>query len=270
MTSSGEVGPSESASPRSETTPTVETRADEAGVAEAVPPPAVLRPLDLPRLRRTPSPRDSWSVLRGVLLLYVFLLGSNVALAIATVYGEVSPWAEVVVVLLDAIVVGACAWRIRGPLAPLLRADATRGVDWAWTGGLLVAAYVFMWGYMAFARLMFEELAMLEDYREQGWPLWSAFALIAISPPLLEEFAFRGYILERLQALMAPRDANILQAALFSILHCSFPMLPSHFVMGLALGWLRLRTRSLIPGIVLHAAWNALVVIEEVARDGYG
>lgn len=220
------------------------------------------------RRYRAADGSESWLVLRGVLVLFGLLLLSNVALATWSLYGDASPWAEVAMVVFDAVVVGGFALAIRGSLAPLLQVRTVGVRGWAWTGGLFAALYLFMWGYMALAVLMFDEIRMLADYREHGWPLWSALVLIAITPPLIEELAFRGYIFDRLTRIMPARDANILQAALFSILHCSVPILPSHFVMGLAFGWLRLRTKSLIPGIVLHAAWNAAVVLEELARDG--
>jgi len=38
---------------------------------------------------------------------------------------------------------------------------------------------------------------------------------------------------------------------------------PSHFLMGLCFGYLRTRSRSLYPGMLLHAAWNAFVLMAE-------
>lgn len=89
-----------------------------------------------------------------------------------------------------------------------------------------------------------------------------------MTPPLVEELAFRGCILDRLQRIMANRDANLLHAAMFSTLHCNPVILPSHFVIGLVLGWLRLRSGSL-PGIVLHAVWYASIATEELVRVGW-
>ena len=60
------------------------------------------------------------------------------------------------------------------------------------------------------------------------------------------------------------RDAWLIQAALFSVLHPSPIVFPSHFVMGLVFGYLRLRSRSLYPGMVLHTTWNALVLFAEI------
>lgn len=216
------------------------------------------------------APQDSWAILRSVIVLFGLLLGSNVALTIWSVYGIADPWAEVVVAGFDAAVVVAWVIQLRGTIGPMLHPAAVRAVHWVLAAALMLAMYGFMWGYLSLALLLFDEVELLEDYRAHGWPLWSVFVLVAVVPPLVEELAFRGYILDRLGHLMPARDANLLQAALFSILHCNVAILPSHFVLGLVFGWLRLRSRSLLPGIVLHALWNALVVVEELARDGWG
>jgi uncharacterized protein len=52
----------------------------------------------------------------------------------------------------------------------------------------------------------------------------------------------------------------LLQAVLFSLLHLGLAIFPSHFVIGLVLGLLRRRTRSLYPGMAVHMTWNAAVV----------
>lgn len=46
-------------------------------------------------------------------------------------------------------------------------------------------------------------------------------------------------------------------------------VLPSHFLMGLALGWLRLRTASLVPSMLVHAAWNLTVLLQEGLLAGW-
>ena len=38
----------------------------------------------------------------------------------------------------------------------------------------------------------------------------------------------------------------------------------SHFLMGLCFGYMRRRSRSIYPGMLLHACWNALVVLQEL------
>lgn len=59
---------------------------------------------------------------------------------------------------------------------------------------------------------------------------------------------------------LRPTEALIVQAVLFSAAHLSPVILATHFAMGLAFGWLRRRTGSLLPSILLHGAWNAWVI----------
>lgn len=38
----------------------------------------------------------------------------------------------------------------------------------------------------------------------------------------------------------------------------------SHFVIGLILGLVRTRSRSLYPGMIIHTLWNAIVISGEI------
>jgi membrane protease YdiL (CAAX protease family) len=97
-----------------------------------------------------------------------------------------------------------------------------------------------------------------------GWPIWSIFLLVSILPAVLEEIAFRGVIQSSLERMLNARDAWLIQAALFSVLHLHPLMFPSHFLMGLCFGYMRRRSRSIYPGMLLHACWNGLVVLQEL------
>jgi membrane protease YdiL (CAAX protease family) len=44
------------------------------------------------------------------------------------------------------------------------------------------------------------------------------------------------------------------------ILHLAIPSFPHLFVMGVALGWLRVHTGSLYPGMLLHFCHNLICV----------
>lgn len=98
------------------------------------------------------------------------------------------------------------------------------------------------------------------SYTLDGWPRWIGYADLVILTPMFEELLFRGLIQPKLGQLVGSTEALVVQAALFSAAHLSPVILATHFVMGLAFGWLRRRTQSLVPGILLHAAWNAWVV----------
>jgi hypothetical protein len=103
-------------------------------------------------------------------------------------------------------------------------------------------------------------LGLLEGFGVGGPPRWLGVALVCVVAPLSEELAFRGYVLARLSRVLKPRDALVLQAALFSALHLAPLSLPSHFVLGLVFGHVRARTGSLLPSVLLHVAWNAAAV----------
>jgi len=71
--------------------------------------------------------------------------------------------------------------------------------------------------------------------------------------------------MSRLDRLLTARESLLVQAALFSLLHLGVVIFPSHFVIGLVLGVLRRRTRSLYPGMAVHASWNAIIVFAEMS-----
>jgi len=87
--------------------------------------------------------------------------------------------------------------------------------------------------------------------------------LVSAMPAVFEELAFRGVIQTALESVLDRREAWLIQGALFSVLHLTPLSFPSHFLMGLCFGYLRTRSRSLYPGMLLHATWNALVLMAE-------
>jgi membrane protease YdiL (CAAX protease family) len=89
-------------------------------------------------------------------------------------------------------------------------------------------------------------------------------ALFALAPAVFEEVAFRGIIFERLRRVLGEREGWLVQAAFFSVLHLSPVIFLTHFAMGLILGWLRIRARSLLPCMILHASWNAASIVLEL------
>jgi membrane protease YdiL (CAAX protease family) len=168
-----------------------------------------------------------------------------------------------------AAIVAAFALRERQAIVRSLRIEALTGHDWLWTGAVFVGLAVVVEAWFWLAAQMFDILPMLEPFRTHGWPAWSAVVLLVVCPAVIEEIAFRGFLLERLTALIGRRDALLLQGALFAILHMSPVVLPSHFAMGVAFGWLRQRTGSLVPGMLVHGAWNLTVLLQEGLLRGW-
>jgi membrane protease YdiL (CAAX protease family) len=73
-------------------------------------------------------------------------------------------------------------------------------------------------------------------------------------PAVIEEVTFRGVIQTSPEHVVNRRGTWLIQAALLSILHLLPAIFLSHFAMGLCFGILRNRSKSLYPGMLLHAA----------------
>jgi membrane protease YdiL (CAAX protease family) len=110
------------------------------------------------------------------------------------------------------------------------------------------------------------DLNYLESFTQGGWSFPWAVLGICVMPGIFEELAFRGVIFGALQRVLGSGEALLVSALMFAILHLSVPSMPHLFLMGLALGWLRLRTGSLLPGMLMHFTHNLLVLLAE--RNG--
>ncbi len=141
-------------------------------------------------------------------------------------------------------------------------------------------AHLAVVGWVLFAvTFPVKSLLLLNDYISLGegaahwWifelPWTPAFWLfMAVSsfvlPPIFEELLVRGYMQTRLAEVFGARTAILLIAALFALAHgqyhhaspLSVGMLVSIFLGSICLGYVFLRTGSLIPCIIAHSLGN--------------
>ncbi|HEX8435173.1 MAG TPA: type II CAAX endopeptidase family protein [Archangium sp.] len=94
-------------------------------------------------------------------------------------------------------------------------------------------------------------------------------ASVSLGAPVCEEFFFRGILF---QGLKAPggrsHHALVISAVVFSLFHLDPVGFLARMELGLLFGWLLLRTGSLWPGILAHAANNIVsTVLFFVAKD---
>lgn len=104
---------------------------------------------------------------------------------------------------------------------------------------------------------------------------------MAVTPAVCEEFYFRGYLMSALQKSTRPSIAIAVSALLFGVFHVvatsdlsPLKFFPSTF-MGLILGWVCYRTHSVLPGMLLHATHNGLLLMvayyqDELKSRGWG
>jgi membrane protease YdiL (CAAX protease family) len=86
------------------------------------------------------------------------------------------------------------------------------------------------------------------------------FVVIALVAPVVEELTYRGLgftLLERFGTWVAVA----VTAVLFGLSHGLVEGLPVLTVFGLGIGWLRARTGSVYPGMLVHGAFNALALV---------
>jgi sodium transport system permease protein len=84
--------------------------------------------------------------------------------------------------------------------------------------------------------------------------------VLALLPAVCKELAFRGFILSGLSRRFPPWAAVILSAFLFALFQMNVFQFAPHFVFGVVLGLLVVRTGSVAPAMVLHFAFRALVL----------
>lgn len=88
------------------------------------------------------------------------------------------------------------------------------------------------------------------------------YFIIALLAPVVEETVFRGAILRRLLSDMSSRwTAITVSAVLFALVHGNPAQMPHAFLMGWFLGWLFMRTGSIVPGVVFHWANNTIAYL---------
>ncbi|MGW8390224.1 CPBP family intramembrane glutamic endopeptidase [Pseudoduganella sp. HUAS MS19] len=85
--------------------------------------------------------------------------------------------------------------------------------------------------------------------------------LICIIAPVVEEMLFRGIILRSFLQQYERSYAILGSAVVFGFYHMNIYQLVGASLFGIFAGWLYERTRSLIPGIAMHAAVNTTVML---------
>lgn len=110
--------------------------------------------------------------------------------------------------------------------------------------------------------------ALLEEYiRKLARPDLIGVLSLVVLPALLEEILFRGIILEGMLRRYRPGVAIFWSALLFGIVHFNPAQFVTGLLIGLFMGWLYWKTRSLWPGILIHAINNALALWTVVTWD---
>jgi membrane protease YdiL (CAAX protease family) len=187
-----------------------------------------------------------WITGAGILTIYVFqiafvpLVGGLIAAAI----GYVAVIAMMVVLARKR----GLSLGVRGAVPRFWIAAVMIGIA-AWYVDLRIVDRLHLHGEP-------EELQHIVDIS----PLPATLICIAMLPAIGEELVFRG-VLARALATRSAILAIFVSAVVFSAYHMKPAQMAGTFPLGLALGVLAVRSRSVVPGMVTHFLNNAVVLV---------
>lgn len=130
--------------------------------------------------------------------------------------------------------------------------------------------YVQLSGWIsAMYPLSDEAAAAMEPFAVQiaTAPWLSVVFLMAAIPAVCEELTFRGFIFGGLIRGNSPLRAVLVTAVMFGVSHGVLQQSLSATVIGVLLGWVALRTGSVLPGILIHFGINTLSVSMQRLAD---
>ena len=84
------------------------------------------------------------------------------------------------------------------------------------------------------------------------------FLMIVIIAPVVEELFFRGTVLPAIIDRLGTWPGILISSVWFAASHLQAIQFPGLLAVGLALAYCRVRTRSLLPAVALHMAFNGV------------
>ncbi len=112
--------------------------------------------------------------------------------------------------------------------------------------------------------LQTNDQAILQQSKDAPLTTYATLIASVVVAPICEETFFRGFVFAGFLNRMPVVVAIVLSSLLFAIAHADLGSFAVLFFIGLALAFVRWRTRSLWPGILLHLLNNgvgALVIV---------
>lgn len=102
---------------------------------------------------------------------------------------------------------------------------------------------------------------LLQEGKAAPFTTVGLLASAALVAPFCEEIFFRGLVFVGLLKRMPLWPAALISAIVFGIAHVDLGSLAPLIIIGLALAWVRWRTDSIWPGIIVHAINNTVAAI---------
>ena len=172
------------------------------------------------------------------------------------------PWVTAIIMLLTDLLVVYIFWKRK-----YTRLDYSYGYTFGQTFSnkkLYLWAAVSAVGLLVFDLMAGFYLPIPED-PEVGETLWQmmnnpiGFITVCLTGPLAEEIICRGAIERRLlEKNWNPWFAIVISAALFAAAHMNWAQGVTALVIGIFMGWVYYRTRSIWPTVLVHVVNNTV------------
>jgi ABC-2 type transport system permease protein/sodium transport system permease protein len=149
--------------------------------------------------------------------------------------------------------------RLAIPVAVLLGASL-----WPWAHELVVLQHDL--GLITLGEAQLERAKEFLTRARSEVSLPGLLFSMALLPGVCEELFFRGYLFRALRTQLSGRATVVCSAVLFGGFHLitDYSLAIERFLpstlLGLVLGWVCLRTGSVIPGMILHVCHNGLLL----------
>ena len=108
-----------------------------------------------------------------------------------------------------------------------------------------------------------EQLESFEEASQvlYAYPLWQAILANSLLVPIAEEIVFRGLMFSRLQKAMPNVAVALITSIFFGLVHGQLIWMLFAFVVGLVLSYVRIKTGSILPTILMHIMINTYATL---------
>ena len=150
-----------------------------------------------------------------------------------------------------------------------------RPPSWGRAAGLVLAGYatIMVLGVLlnVFLKAGEEQGLVPEEWDpDRAAPFVANFVVVVTIAPIVEELAYRGVGFAAVRSAWGPTAAVVVTAVAFGLAHGLVVALPILTLFGLVLAFVRHRSGSVYPSIVLHALFNGVALIAAVTVAGGG
>jgi uncharacterized protein len=204
-----------------------------------------------------------WRAMKSSLWLYFSLLAvCALGLGLSTAFGGVTLelWETA---FITGITLIWCLASIKDVLPPLQK---SAGIGWfALAIGLSLVTYAIAMGVIHGLNTMMHtpDESMSKPFLQAGYSWAAVILFICVQPALIEELAFRGVIFAGITKALSSSETILVSAMMFMILHLAPARFPHTLALGIGAGFLRYRTKSIYPCMLMHFSHNLLCIAGE-------